>query len=93
MNDKIRILLVEDNDGVLFNLKLALEMSNFTVDTATNGKEAILFLEQVTKLPDVIISDIMMPEMGGYEFFEYVSSQTEWNTNPFIFLTARTSPK
>ena len=92
MNDKIRILLVEDNDGVLFNLKLALEMSNFTVDTATNGKEAILFLEQVTKLPDVIISDIMMPEMGGYEFFEYVSSQTEWNTIPFIFLTARTSP-
>lgn len=92
MNDKIKILLVEDNDGVLFNLRLALEMSNFIVDTATNGKEAILLLEHVVILPDIILSDIMMPEMGGYEFFEYVSSHTEWNTIPFIFLTAKTSP-
>ena len=72
MNDKIKILLVEDNDGVLFNLRLALEMSNFIVDTATNGKEAILLLEHVVILPDIILSDIMMPERGGYEFFEYV---------------------
>ena len=92
MNDKIKILLVEDNDGVLFNLKLALEMSHFDVNTAINGKEAILLLEHLATLPDIIISDIMMPEMGGYEFFEYVSSQDEWNTIPFIFLTAKTSP-
>ena len=92
MNDKIIILLVEDNDGILFNLKLALEMSQFEVITATNGKEAILILEQLVNLPDIIVSDIMMPEMGGYEFFEYVSSQNEWNDIPFIFLTAKASP-
>ncbi len=87
------ILVVEDNVDLLYNLNLLLESNNYKPITAKNGKEAIKILSTLEKIPEVIISDIMMPEMDGYEFFRVISNNPLWNRIPFLFLSARTTPK
>ncbi len=90
---KSLLLLVEDNEDLLYNLKLTLEFNDYDVLTARNGLEAINMLRKTETLPDLIISDIMMPQMDGYELFRTVSKNPIWASIPFIFLTARTTPE
>ena len=85
------ILLVEDSDVLRQGLKTLLEQEDFTVITGGNGKEALDEMEVMT--PDLILADILMPEMDGYELFEAVRSKPEWISIPFIFLTARRERK
>jgi len=85
------IFIVEDNVDLLYSLNLLLESNNYTTITAKNGKEAIEILSNLDKIPDIIISDIMMPEMNGYEFFKVISNEPRWNRIPFLFLSARTT--
>ncbi len=92
MKLKSLIMVVEDNIGILANLKMTLEFNNFKVITAKNGNNAIKILNGLQKLPDIIISDIMMPEMNGYDFFKKVAENPIWSNIPFIFLTARSTP-
>lgn len=81
------ILLVEDSEVLRQGLKSLLEQENYTVLTGGNGLEA---LEQMKlKTPDLILADILMPEMDGYALFEEVRSKPDWISIPFIFLTAR----
>ena len=87
------ILIVEDNADLLYTLNLLLESNNYDSITAKNGKEAIKVLSNLEDIPDIIISDIMMPEMNGYEFFKLISNEPRWNRIPFLFLSARTTPK
>lgn len=87
------ILVVEDNSDLLFNLSLILESNNYKPITARNGKEALKILSELDQAPDVIISDIMMPEMDGYEFFKEISNDSRWNRIPFVFLSARSTPQ
>ncbi len=86
------ILCVDDNEDILLNLRLTLEFNDYEVITGKNGIEGIIILSELGRLPDIIISDIMMPEMNGYDFFKKVSENSKWNRIPFLFLTARTSP-
>ncbi|MHA1382780.1 MAG: response regulator transcription factor [Candidatus Helarchaeota archaeon] len=88
---KSLILVVEDNPGIIYNLKMTLEFNNYDVISAKNGREAIDLLSDSKRLPDLIISDIMMPEMDGYEFFKTLSNNPNWNQIPFLFLTAKSS--
>ncbi len=81
------ILLVEDDLALLDGMCDTLEMMGYKTIRATNGREGIDVLKQVR--PDLIISDIMMPEMDGYAFHQAVSSEPETATIPFIFLTAK----
>ena len=81
------ILLVEDSDVLRQGLKSLLEQENYKVITGGNGMEALARMESTT--PDLILADILMPEMDGYELFEAVRSRPEWISIPFIFLTAR----
>ena len=67
------ILIVEDNDDILLNIKLTLEFNDYEVITANNGKKGLKVLSEQKKLPEIIVSDIMMPEMDGYDFFQAVS--------------------
>ncbi len=87
------ILVVEDNVDLLYNLNLLLESNNYNTITAKNGKVALEILSKLEQVPDIIVSDIMMPEMDGYEFFRTVSNEPRWNRIPFVFLSARTTPK
>lgn len=87
------ILIVEDNIDLLYNLNLVLESNNYKTITAKNGNVALEILSELEQVPDIIISDIMMPEMDGYEFFRAISNEPRWNRIPFVFISARTTPK
>ena len=81
------ILLVEDNDVLREGLKSVLEQEGYQAMAAGDGKEALAKMEKTT--PDLVLSDIIMPELDGYGLFEVVRSRAEWVSIPFIFLTAR----
>ena len=78
------ILVVDDEKRILSLLKAYLEQQSFRVTTALNGKEAIYIARQ--EKPDLIILDIMMPEMDGYEFMRQHRKERE---TPIILLTAK----
>lgn len=82
------ILIVEDNVSLLEGLKDLLESTGYRVETAENGSEALDLLEDIAK-PDLIISDIMMPRIDGYEFQARVQEKPDLIGVPFIFLTAK----
>lgn len=81
------ILLVEDQDILRKGLQSMLENAGFQVIPAVNGRDALGLLE--IHHPDLILSDITMPEMDGYAFYEALRANTDWLATPFIFLTAR----
>lgn len=81
------LLVVEDNLALREGLREMLGMEGFTVLTASNGREGLENMMAIT--PDLILSDIAMPEMDGYAFLQEVRNRPEWVTIPFVFLTAR----
>lgn len=81
------ILIVEDHDILREGLQILLESEGYRVATAPNGSAALRQMN--ISAPDLILSDISMPEMDGYEFYDCVRSRPEWTAIPFIFLTAR----
>jgi len=83
----VSILVVEDDLAMRDGICEILEMAGYTVYVASNGKEALTLLEK--NPPELIVSDIMMPEMNGYHFYERVREDDRWLTVPFIFLTAK----
>lgn len=87
-----RILVVEDNESILYNLILMLNMNGFEPIGAKNGQEAFDLMNSLNPLPDLIISDIMMPLLNGYDLYLKISKNPIWHLIPFIFLTAKSSP-
>lgn len=81
------ILLVEDNFEVRENTSEILELANFKVLTAENGKVGVELAQN--ERPDLIICDIMMPELDGYGVLHILSKQTNTANIPFIFLSAK----
>ena len=81
------LLVVEDNLALREGLREMLGMEGFTVLIAANGREGLENMMAIT--PDLILSDIAMPEMDGYAFLQEVRKRPEWVTIPFVFLTAR----
>ncbi|WP_109829895.1 response regulator [Reichenbachiella versicolor] len=82
-----RILLIEDNDAVRENTSEILELAGYEMITAANGKEGIEILKTTT--PDLIICDIMMPELDGYGVLHILMKNPSTAHIPFIFLTAK----
>lgn len=83
------ILLVEDEEVLASSIAEFLILKGFKLFVAHNGNEALAQLEK--NIPDIIISDISMPELDGYEFIKVIRSKIKWQHIPFIFLTARES--
>jgi CheY-like chemotaxis protein len=81
-----RVLVIEDERFIAENIQDLLSMEGYDVKYALDGLEGIKQLE--TYLPDVILCDIMMPELDGYEVLNYVHSTPTTASIPFIFLTA-----
>ena len=82
-----KILLIEDNQDVRENTADILELENYTVITAENGKIGVDMA--IEHNPDIIICDIMMPVLDGYGVFESLSKNHKTASIPFIFLSAK----
>lgn len=82
-----RILLVDDEPGLREAIQAYLEDSGFTVDVASNANQGWEILQQ--NLPDLVISDIMMPGVDGYQFLKQLRDDPRFETLPVVFLTAK----
>ncbi len=85
------ILVVEDNEEFRLTVEQTLQMENYRVYCAENGLEALHLLEQLT--PDLILSDIQMPFLGGVDLFIRLQQEPRWASIPVIFMTADESPR
>lgn len=84
---KKKILVIEDQSPMRRNLALLLELAGYEVFTAENGRSGIAAARQ--HQPDLILCDVMMPELDGHGVVQTVRAEKETATTPFIFLTAR----
>ncbi|NES76779.1 MULTISPECIES: response regulator transcription factor [Okeania] len=91
MNDNIenkkQILIVDDEDSLRILLKRHLELQGYEVKDTNSGLDALSILEQLN--PDLIVSDIMMPQMDGLEFCQRLRSSDLGKLVPFIFLSSK----
>ena len=86
-----KIMIVDDEEDQLFCLKTGFEelfKHNYKIISVSSGKNCFDLLEKKI-IPDIIILDIMMPEMNGWEVFDKLKANKEWKDIPVIFLTAR----
>lgn len=81
------ILLIEDNTEMRENIAEILELGKYKVITAQNGKEGVKYAQEGS--PDLIICDIMMPELDGYGVIHLLNMDPRTANIPFIFLTAK----
>jgi two-component system sensor histidine kinase/response regulator len=84
------ILVVDDDDDVRTSLQMVLEIEGYEIVTAGNGVEALALLRALPKLPDLVILDLMMPVMNGYEFVQQVRSDELLQELPILVATAGT---
>lgn len=83
-----RILIVEDAPANIQTLTATLKQKGCQISVATNGKQALDVLAKVR--PDLILLDVVMPEMDGFETCRRIKESPEWHDIPIIFLTAKT---
>ncbi|UCF12712.1 MAG: response regulator [Thermoplasmatales archaeon] len=85
-----KILIVDDDPGVNYTVKNGLEGVNadYKVDSVDSGEKCLKFLGN-NKIPDLILLDIMMPEMSGWETYNKIKENLSWKDIPVVFLTAR----
>jgi two-component system, OmpR family, alkaline phosphatase synthesis response regulator PhoP len=88
MLNSSKILVVDDEKDIVELLKYNLAHSGFDVITAFNGFEAI---EKLSNYPDLILLDVMMPGLDGFEVCKKIRNKEEYKSIPIIFLTAKSS--
>lgn len=87
VGDHKQLLLIDDDPNLILLVKDYLEFRGYEVITAGNGREALEILEKAT--PDMIICDVMMPEMDGYSLVEHVRKDNRTSWIPVLFLSAK----
>jgi DNA-binding response OmpR family regulator len=88
MENKTTILIVDDEPAIRMGLAAAIGKRGYSVVTAENGVEG--FRKAKENLPDLVVSDVMMPAINGFEMHKQMSADPQLASVPFIFLTART---
>jgi adenylate cyclase len=83
-----RILIVDDTPANIQSLAAILKSKGYLISAATNGKQALEVLARMQ--PDLILLDVMMPEMDGFETCRQLKAAEQWRHIPVIFLTAKT---
>lgn len=86
MNHK-RILIVDDELSILVPIKFLLEKNSYNVELAQSGKEALQKIAQ--SKPHLILLDIMLPDLDGYEIFQMIRQETAWDDIKVIYLSAK----
>ncbi len=89
---KKTVFVLEDNEELLLYLKKNLE-SSYNVFAAMDGRQGLGKIKKLPQLPDLIISDIMMPVMDGFDFCRNLTANDEFKHIPIIFLTAKTDER
>jgi two-component system response regulator VanR len=87
METSSSILIVDDQPEILENIALVLESEGYQAFTASDGVEALELLQ--SQAIDLVLADIAMPRMNGYQLYERVRENPDWLAIPFLFLTAR----
>jgi DNA-binding response OmpR family regulator len=82
-----KILVIEDNNEMRENICETLELAGYDVSEAINGKDGVTKAKEL--LPDLIVCDVMMPELEGYGVLKILSKEESTKHIPFIFLTAK----
>ena len=87
-----KIMLVDDDEDLIFGIKTALEDKygdELEIIPANSGMKCLELLKN-NEMPDLILLDIMMPEMSGWEVFNKLKDNPSWRDIPIVFLTVRT---
>lgn len=87
MNDKKRVLLVEDDDSVRQLVKITLEMNDYDVVEAKDGLEGLLLLDM--HRPDAVVLDLMMPDVGGERMLAQLRATPETKRTPVVIITGK----
>ena len=82
-----KIMVVDDEPDILFTVGQMLEMCGYEVIKAGNGKECLIKLDEVK--PDLVLLDIMMPEISGWDVAAKIKENPNWKSIPIVFLTAK----
>ncbi len=82
------ILVVEDSADIQFLLRQLFESEGYIFQAASNGEEALEFLRSTTRLPNLILLDLMMPVMDGYEFRKRQEQDPHLSKIPVVVMTA-----
>ena len=85
-----KIMVIDDEPDILFTVGQMLELSGYEIIKAKSGDEAIKTLTDLTTNPDLILLDIMMPEISGWDVAAKIKENPRWKDIPIVFLTART---
>lgn len=83
-----RILVVEDNEHVSYMLEFLLRRAGYDVIAATNGRDAQTAIENLSPV-DVVLLDLMLPYVSGYQLIEEIRSNHEWQNVPIVVLSAK----
>ncbi len=82
-----QLLLIEDDPQIRENMAELLTLKGYAIETASDGQEGIM--QAMLRRPDLILCDVMMPQLNGYQVLEMIRANQSLATVPFIFLTAK----
>ena len=88
-----KILVVDDNEDILYSIKNGIEDTNndYKINTANNGIKCLEMLVEET--PDLILLDLMMPNMNGWEVLETIQSNMKWRNIPIFIISSSDNPE
>lgn len=87
MNDSLKVLIVDDEPNIVMSLDYLFRKHGYQVFLGRNGEEALHLLEE--EVPDLILLDIMMPKVNGYEVCRHVKSQARLASCKVVFMSAK----
>lgn len=90
MANKKKVMIVDDDPDILRSLRTLLESKGYKVYTFDNGYDLIKILEKGKK-PTLIILDVMMPMINGWQIQRFLEANPKWRKYPIFFLTARST--
>jgi two-component system chemotaxis response regulator CheY len=82
------ILILDDNTSLTTMLRLGLERRGFVVADGYNGNDGIQILEAAARNPDLILSNLYMPQMDGLTFLKHIRAHPDWSAIPFVLMSA-----
>ncbi len=87
-------MVVDDEKAVGYSVEQGLKYLNapYRIFFADSGEKCIDYLKKHKNLPDLILLDIMMPGMSGWEVYDKIKENKNWSRIPIVFLTARSDP-